>query len=564
MDTTNKTEEASSPNTTDDVGTPNKTEEVGSSNRTENASISNRANDRGTSNETSIVGISKQTDDVDVPNKTNDVEIHNITNYVGSPNKTNNEGTQNETNNVGTTNKNHNMDTSKTTYVASSPDKTNDVCTPNNSEKALKQRLRSLFHLLIAKHPDAEIEIKDILQTSPNLLKQKVFFLTNKPFFPVDFSSDTYECKCDWLFETFIWLQTENMPGKSYTAYITNSIENGKCLHYSRHSKIKRTVFRRPPSIQLIHAAAAVGYISVLEALLCLHSDDLPLTQSNKLSPLDIAIFRQEVASVKTIMTFLKSQRIGAKTLRERQPFDLLYEWSDMSFPQSLDWAVTNKTLCSVMEYAGGLGLRGVLSLGCDVDSWDYGGVCLLQRAVKDADPCIILDILYYNPSAVFLQSWNESILTDAIARDQNLTHTSTGPISLLILDCGYNVRGDRIFRSNYYFLLATLKTKGPYLRREIMKRVREDLFCPKSLLMLCKDALRKGFPGLTLHKVVNQTLPSPLKDFVLMETRLKQQIGQCVMDGSYVSNLRQFDPHSGRRVVKLQTNQHLTQFKKR
>ena len=270
MDTTNKTEEASLPNTTDDVGTPNKTEAVGSSNRTD------RANDRGTSNETGIVGIPKQTEEVDVPNKTNDVEINNKTNKTKSPTKER----KTKPTTLAQETKKHNMYTSKTTYDASSPDKSNGFCTPNNSEKALKQQLRSLFHLLIAKHPDAEIGINDILQTSPNHLKQNVFFLTNKPFFPVDFSSDTYECKCDWLFETFIWLQTENMPGTSYAAYITNSIENGKCLHYSRRSKIKRTVFRRPPSVQLIHAAAAVGYISVLEALLCLHSDDLPLALS--------------------------------------------------------------------------------------------------------------------------------------------------------------------------------------------------------------------------------------------------------------------------------------------
>ena len=542
MDTTNKTEEASSPNTTDDVGTPNKTEEVGSSNRTENASISNRANDRGTSNETSIVGISKQTDDVDVPNKTNDVEIHNTTNYVGPPNKINYEGTQNETSNVCTTNKNHNLDTSKTTYVTSSPDKTNEVCTPNNSEKALKQRLRSLFHLLIAKHPDAEIEIKDILQTSPNLLKQNVSFLTDKPFFLVDSSSDTSECKCDWLFETFIWLPTENTPENSNIAYILNNIESGKCVHYISRSKMKKKGPRRPASVQLVHVAAAVGFISVLETLLCLYKEDMPLTRSNMLSPLDIAIFRQEETSVKTIVAFLKPRRIGAKTLTEGQRFDPLYECLKMSFSRSLGWAVRNTTMFLALEYTGGLVLRGVLGLGGDVDSRDYDGVCLLQRAVKDADPCVILDILYYNPSAVFVQTRNNSvfaqtsnnsILKDAIRRDRYLTHVPTGPISLLLLDCGYSVRGDRIIRSNYNFLLATLETKDPSLRREIMERIEADLFCPKSLLMLCKDVLRKGFPGLALHRVVNQTLPRLLKDFVLMETRLKQNIGQCVIDGA-------------------------------
>ena len=206
-----------------------------------------------------------------------------------------------------------------------------------------------------------------------------------------------------------------------------------------------------------------------------------------------------------------------------------------MNHLQTLGWAVMNSDVRLSMDCKWGLGLRGLLGFGGEVDIKCNDGTCLLQTAVRYADPCVILDILYHNPSAVFVQSSNNSLLEDAILRDVSLTHKYTGSISLLLLDCGYNVREDSDIRSKCLLLLSPMEKEQPNLRRKIIERIGAELFCPKSLLVLCKDELRKGFPGLALHKLVNHTLSRPLKDFVLMETRLKQRIGQCVMDGNCV-----------------------------
>ena len=191
------------------------------------------------------------------------------------------------------------------------------------------------------------------------------------------------------------------------------------------------------------------------------------------------------------------------------------------------------------LTHSWGLGLRGVLAVGGDVNSTNENGTCLLQLAVRSADPCFVLDILYYNPSAVFGSRGDNSILMDAINRDlkRRREHWYIGSIALLLLDCGYDIRGDDVVYSSYSTMLTRQETSETKLRRKIVKRIEEELFCPKSLQVRCKDALRKGLPGRALHTYLSrETVPARLRDFVLMESRLKQNTGQCEKDTCLVS----------------------------
>ena len=287
-------------------------------------------------------------------------------------------------------------------------------------EKELKERLKSLFHMIITFHPDAMSEIHKILQTSPDFLKQNLFFLTAKPFFRMKTSSSSrHECNCDWVYESFEWLKTEEITENCDVSSIMANIENGTCIHYSSRPKPGKTGLGRPASVQLVHAAAAVGFIPILGTLLSLYGDDQPLTHSNKLTPLDIAVLMNDDLSVKTIMTFLKSLRNYSRTvwLQSEHCESLNDLVKSVETKKSLGGNVHSNAVLYALVHKGGVGLRGALAIGGDVDSMDNDGSSLLQLAVRSADPCVVLDILYYNPSAVFTKKTGISILMDAMSQ---------------------------------------------------------------------------------------------------------------------------------------------------
>ena len=408
--------------------------------------------------------------------------------------------------------------------------------------KELKERLKSLFHLIITFHPAAISEIHKILQTSPDFLKQNLFFLTAKPFFRMKTSLRArHECNCDWVYESFEWLKTGEITENCDVSSIMANIENGTCIHYSSRPKTGKTGLGRPASVQLVHAAAAIGFIPVLVTLLSLYADDQPLTHSNKLTPLDIAVFMNDDLSVKTIMTFLTSLRNYKKTLsiqpKRCESIGELVNYVETMKTVSLRGNVHSNAVMYALVHMGGVGLRGALAIGGGVDSMDNDGSSLLQLAVRSADPCVVLDILYYNPSAVFTKKTDGSILMDAMSRDLKPERERgyIGSIAHLLLECGYDVRADHLIHSNYSSLMPRRpQTEELRLRREIVKRIKRELFCPKSLQDCCKFALRKGMAGLRLHAYMSQeVLPKTLRGFVLMEGRLKQNIGHCVKDRS-------------------------------
>ena len=172
-----------------------------------------------------------------------------------------------------------------------------------------------------------------------------------------------------------------------------------------------------------------------------------------------------------------------------------------------------------------GFGLQDILALGGDVHCTDENGVCLLQLAVRSATPRVVVDILYYNPAAIFAKRRDTSILMDAVKRDLETESKRgyTGSLALLLLDCGYDISGDQAIRSAYCSLNAPL-LKNLRLRQQVVKRIRAELYYPKSLQVCCRNTLRKEMPGHELHEYLSKvSVPARLENYLLMITTLDQ-----------------------------------------
>ena len=191
------------------------------------------------------------------------------------------------------------------------------------------------------------------------------------------------------------------------------------------------------------------------------------------------------------------------------------------------------------LKHKGGLGARALLELGDDVNAVDSDGFCPLQLIMKlFLCPCLILDILYFNPVSMFYipDRANVSILENALNRDlRNGSYEYVGSITCLLLDCGYDISRDNLFKASYLASLAdpnidSMHNSGS--RNEIFLRIKKELFSPKPLKERCRNVLRRTLAGDSLHKYVSTVrMPASVKNYILMESKLKQNIGQCRKD---------------------------------
>ena len=104
------------------------------------------------------------------------------------------------------------------------------------------------------------------------------------------------------------------------------------------------------------------------------------------------------------------------------------------------------------------------------------------------------------------------------------------GSMSLLLLECGYDIRNDEIVRSSYTQLLqgGHKSTRERKIRQMILKKIESELNRPKSLKEYCRNSLRRAFHGIKLHLLMNTNLvPTSIKNFILLESRLKQRYDQ-------------------------------------
>lgn len=210
------------------------------------------------------------------------------------------------------------------------------------------------------------------------------------------------------------------------------------------------------------------------------------------------------------------------------------------------------------LRHKRGLGAKGLLTLSNDIEVKGLDGLTPLALAMKhDINPYAMLDILYFNPvlsefeirgeertrTERHLQLYdrskvkNISMLALAIERDlKNYSvrkwalcysgfKTYEGSISVLLLDCGYDVRNDELIHSSYATLIKRWQSSAreEEIRTRILNRIETELFRTKPLKDRCRDVIRRTFTGHSLHRFVGAVkIPPTVKDFILMEERLK------------------------------------------
>ena len=238
--------------------------------------------------------------------------------------------------------------------------------------------------------------------------------------------------------------------------------------------------------------------------------------------------------------TDILSEKVGHKG-----EFEDISKWSE---------ALTS---ISLREF-GGLGVRGLLSLCRNSDVKGPDGLSPLALAMKHyINPLSIFNVLYFNPCLNqfeqdgMTRTWTEehlqlfdrskvkavSMLALAIERDlKNYAVRKSaleysgfwiyeGSMAVLLLDCGYDIRADDLIHSSYSKLLEKRSRSGreDEIRSRIKHRIDRELYFPKPLKERCRDVLRRYFTGHSLHSyVVSMKTPSSIRDFVLMESRLK------------------------------------------
>ena len=134
-----------------------------------------------------------------------------------------------------------------------------------NTEDEQNKEVIRLFCLIIRKDPKAVDEVTTALTKYPSLLMRRLKF----PCGSIYNYADT-KCACQIDHELFTYVSDGGIDTELFD-YILASVEAGKCRHHKNiPEEDEETVGPRPTSVQLIHAAAVVGFVPVLEILLAL------------------------------------------------------------------------------------------------------------------------------------------------------------------------------------------------------------------------------------------------------------------------------------------------------
>ena len=170
----------------------------------------------------------------------------------------------------------------------------------NTEDKQIQKEVIRLFCLIIRKDPKAVKDVSTACSKCPSMLNRWLEFFCGS----IHDYADT-RCACQVDHELYTYVSHAGIDRELFD-HILASIEDGKCRHYNDIPKEdEETNGPSPTSVQLIHAAAAVGCVPVLEIL-------LPLAQTGKrlreairslnASPLHLAILFKQRQCIKTII----------------------------------------------------------------------------------------------------------------------------------------------------------------------------------------------------------------------------------------------------------------------
>ena len=270
----------------------------------------------------------------------------------------------------------------------------------------------------------------------------------------------------------------------------------------------------------------------------------------------------------------LQSHGIKESNRKKSSPFFVMFDIMSLQEPEQTDvllrkvWlkkpVAERKEECKALvidpeTYKRGFGLRALIEICGDVEVKGRDGLTPLALAMKhSSSPRAILDVLYFNPILTDFEKENvvrtrrkkhlqlfdrkkvKQITVLALAIERDLKNYSIqkwaleysgfsiyeGSMAILLLECGYDIRRDEIVHSTYTQLLqGGYRSVGEReIRQKILDTIESELYRPKSLKEYCINSLRRAFPGIKLQMLMNTYLvPSTIKNFILLESRLKQ-----------------------------------------
>ena len=169
----------------------------------------------------------------------------------------------------------------------------------NIEDEQIKEVIR-LFCLIIRKDPKAVDEVATALTKSPTLLTRRLEFFCGSIYYHAD-----TQCACQIDHELLTYVSHDGIDAELFD-HILASLETGTCCHHHRlPEEDEEIVGPSPASVQLIHAAAVVGCVPVLEILLTLPQKAQAFGEtihSLNASPLHLAILFKQRQCIKTII----------------------------------------------------------------------------------------------------------------------------------------------------------------------------------------------------------------------------------------------------------------------
>ena len=173
----------------------------------------------------------------------------------------------------------------------------------NNTDKLIH-----LFRLIVTNHYSALKEVDDTFDQDQDLLKRKLEFPCGNTW-----EYCITECACVLNHEKFTYISGRNVDRNTLDD-ILKSVKCGKCSHSGSIPQededtgaYSGEVSGGPEqtSVNLIHAAAAIGYTDVLEILLKLERKNPSLIGTMGLTCLHLAILHKHQSCIRTIIDTL-------------------------------------------------------------------------------------------------------------------------------------------------------------------------------------------------------------------------------------------------------------------
>lgn len=327
------------------------------------------------------------------------------------------------------------------------------------------------------------------------------------------------------------------------------------------------TVYNEPKLLQLIlKSKADKGKIKILNYTLLDISDTLGHKECSDI----LKCHGVKRSKTNPASPFLVMLEIGAQ-VPFHETTDILIRKVADQIPLYTRLEGGETLITHSLRYKHGLGIRTLLTVGCNVEERGFDGLTPVGLLMKpNTHPCSVLDIMYFNPSLsshelndnlqksdIFSdfpemrdvqKSRNISILTIAVVRD--LTNYSVikrdlgqsgfaiyeGSLSVLLIDCGYDVRSDELIHSSYYRILEKKTAAVAYghareneIRKRILDRIHNELYHPKPLKVRCRDVIRGKFTGqnwLRFFRAVE--MPASVRNYIMLESRLNPNPRRC------------------------------------